>query len=518
MVHRAGCGWLPLAIVILAGMRVVSRCSRGEQRENGNVAARRLTGTVAFCTVLLTGCGSQVAPGQYFGGGAAAAAQTGAGAANAAKAPIGEAPGAVGLVADTPSPASSGVGPGTGPGGSSSQSTPGQGPSSRPPTAGITAGSCIGFHNSTGINSSTISIGNVADVSGPVPGLFSSAQQATLAYAAYFNATSSICGRKLKVIPYDSETSASGDQQANTSACSETFAMVGSIGAFDSGGAQTASNCGIPDLRSISTTPERNASSVSFGTDAGDPTQVSTAQYRYIKSATGNAYLKTAVLYLDAGAATPNATAYAKTMTSLGYHVVYTQPIDVTSFNYAPYVAQMQSLGVTLVQFEGSYQFAVRLKDAMHSQGLNPVFVMDSVAYDPVFVQAGGREFDGMYSYVDTALVEDATQSTELKLYTQWLHQVAPSATPSFFGMFAWGSMALFAQLAVELGGKLTRASLLNAVKGVDNFTDHGLFAPQHVGSKRTTACQTVIQLENGRWIRRTPYPYICSTVFDTKN
>jgi len=37
---------------------------------------------------------------------------------------------------------------------------------------GITAGSCAGFKNTTGINSSTITLSNVADVSGPVAGLF----------------------------------------------------------------------------------------------------------------------------------------------------------------------------------------------------------------------------------------------------------------------------------------------------------------------------------------------------------
>jgi ABC-type branched-subunit amino acid transport system substrate-binding protein len=249
-------------------------------------------------------------------------------------------------------------------------------------TAGIKAGSCAGFKNGTNITTSTITVGNIADLTGPIPGLFTSAQQAVMAYAAYFNSGSSICGRKIKVVGYDSETSATGDEQAATSACTDTFALVGSVGAFDSGGAATVVKCGIPDLRTISTTPEREASTVSFGTDSVDPTQVSTSQYRFLKSATGNAYQKTAVLYLNAGAAVPNAIAYRKTMTSLGYDVSYFEPIDVTAFNYAPYVAKMKSLGITLVQFEGSSQFAVRLKQAMDEQDFRPVFVMDSAAYD----------------------------------------------------------------------------------------------------------------------------------------
>jgi len=73
------------------------------------------------------------------------------------------------------------------------------------------------------------------------------------AFVAYFNSTSSICGRKLSLTLGDSQTSESGDQQATTSACGSSFAMVGSMGAFDGGGTQAVEHCGIPDLRTAVT-------------------------------------------------------------------------------------------------------------------------------------------------------------------------------------------------------------------------------------------------------------------------
>lgn len=384
--------------------------------------------------------------------------------------------------------------------------------------ADVRPGTCTGLRNQTGITDSQITLANVADVSGPVPGLFTAAEQATQAYAAYFNATSTICGRKLKVIGYDSQTSGIGDQNAATSACTNAFAMVGSVSAFDDGGAQTVASCGIPDLRTIATTPQRVASPVSFGTDAVNPPEVSTAQYRVIKALTGNAYQRSAMVYLDAGAAVPNALAYKATMAALGYRFLYTQPIDVAAFNYAPYAAKIKDLGVTLVQFEGSASYAVRLKRALSQQGVHPVFVMDSIAYDPVFVASGGADLDGMYSYVDTALFEESARSPELQTYLTWLQRVAPGARPSFFGMFAWGAMALFTRLAVQLGGRLDRDSLLAAIRSTHAFTANGLFAPQDVGGKHSPGCQAVIQLDNGNWVRRSPYPFSCSTVYDTRN
>ncbi|NHA00206.1 hypothetical protein G5V59_08905 [Nocardioides sp. W3-2-3] len=63
-------------------------------------------------------------------------------------------------------------------------------------TGGVKAGSCTGFKNQKGITDKTITLANISDISGPVPGIFESAQQATQAYVKYFNSTGSICGRK----------------------------------------------------------------------------------------------------------------------------------------------------------------------------------------------------------------------------------------------------------------------------------------------------------------------------------
>src|SRR5690349_13290295 len=82
-------------------------------------------------------------------------------------------------------------------------------------------GACDGFKNQTGITDDTITLANASDISGPVPGLFESAQQGAQAYVEYFNSTSDICGRKLKLILLDSKSDAAGDQAAYTRACAE---------------------------------------------------------------------------------------------------------------------------------------------------------------------------------------------------------------------------------------------------------------------------------------------------------
>src|SRR5688500_12316450 len=58
------------------------------------------------------------------------------------------------------------------------------------PPGGI-AGACQGTGGATdkGVTAGEITIANISDISGPVPGIFQSAQQATKAFVEYFNAT-----------------------------------------------------------------------------------------------------------------------------------------------------------------------------------------------------------------------------------------------------------------------------------------------------------------------------------------
>ncbi|MDT4934526.1 MAG: hypothetical protein QOK11_2418, partial [Pseudonocardiales bacterium] len=366
--------------------------------------------------------------------------------------------------------------------------------------------------NSTGITNSTITLANVADVSGPVPGLFAGVQQAMKAYVAYFNSSSSICGRKLKLESLDSQTSSGGDQQASTTACGSAFAMVGSMGAFDSGGASTVTSCGIPDLRTAATESGRQSAPVVFGAQSLNAAWVPTAPADYYKKTYPGVADKAAFLYLNAGAAAETAKNEIKGWAQRGFKFLYTAGIDVTAFNYSTYVSKMQSLGVKYVQFVGAYQYAVRLAQAMQQQSFKPIFVMDPVGYDPGYVKSGGSAVEGTKIWINSRTFEEASKIPEMQTYLTWLHRVVPGANPSYFGLFAWSAGMLFTQKAIQLGGKLTRKSLLAELATVDNWTGNGMFGPQHVGRKVTGSCYGFITLRGGQWVREGPQPFSCGS------
>lgn len=487
--------------------------------------SRRLKAAIAAgACVVLTACGSAVPPSQFIaaqnalnggGGGNGGGGNGGANGVNGgSNGGGGNLPGAGGG-----SKGGTGGGGGSNGGGSNGGgSNGGGGPASAAGsdfTAGIKVGSCAGFKNSTGISDSTITLANTADVSGPVPGLFAGVQQAMKAFVAYFNSTSSICGRKLALVSLDSQTSSTGDQQASTTACSSAFAMVGSMGAFDDGGAQTVTQCGIPDLRTAATEQARINAPVVFGTQSLNASYVPTAPADYYKANYPGVADKAAFLYLNAGASSLNAQNEIAGWKARGFNFVYTAGIDVQAFDYGSYVTNLKSNGVKYVQFVGAYQYAIRLAQAIQSRTdytPKPLFVMDPVGYDPGFVKSGGSAVEGTHIWINSRTFEEANQIPEMQRYIEWLNRVAPGKSPNYFGIYAWAAGLLFVQKALELGGQLSRSTLIDRLKTVDNYTGQGMFGPQHVAAKVTGSCYGFIVLKNGQWVREGPQPFSCGS------
>jgi ABC-type branched-subunit amino acid transport system substrate-binding protein len=474
-----------------------------------------LTAAVGVLSVVLAACGSQLSPEDVR---AASAGTTGGGLDQGMAAADGGTLSGDGTATDT----SGGTGATTDGTGGSTSSTTGSGGGGSGPQAGganapggtVKSGNCAGFKNQTGITDKNIVIANAADVSGPVPGLFESAQQAVKAYIAYFNATSDICGRKLELMALDSRTDAGADQQAYAKACEGAFAAVGSMSAFDSGGAAVADKCGIPDLRSANVSAERQRCDNCFGVQSANPATFQNAVPDHILKDYPQAAKKAAYVWINAGVGPLNAQAQARAMENRGMHFVYKRGIDVSEFNYAPYVQQMKDEGVRYVQFLGAYQQAVRLAQAMQQQGFKPdAFVLDPTGYDPRYVESGGDAAEGTKIFINIAMFEEAGANKEMQLYQAWLQQVKPGATPTFFGLFSWSATRLFVQQSLQLGGRLSRESLVQSVTKVDNWTSNGLHSPQHVGSKETGDCWRWIRLQGGRWVPEGSTKYTCNGV-----
>lgn len=472
--------------------------------------------------LLVSACGSQLDPEDVARtegrSGAVAADQAGVGAAAGDPQATGAVPGDGTVPGTDGGGAAGGAGGSGGTGGGGGAGTGGGGgagdapsevPKENAPVGNGPKGACGGFKNQTGITDKTITIANASDVSGPVPGLFLSARQATQAFVAYYNATESLCGRKLKVLELDSKADAAADQQAYAQACDQAFAAVGSVSSFDAGGAATAAGCGLPDVRSFTVTPQRQSCRTCYAAYSINSNRIAASLPKYWLQKQPEASKHVGVFYIDVAAAKTNAQSFSKAFEKAGMNVDVVQGIGVQEFNYTPYVETMKRQGIQFVQYFGPYQYAIKLQKAMQQQSFTPkVYLEDPTIYDANYIQQAGDAGDGSYVYSANDLFTAPT--TEMKLYISYLNQVAPGAEPNYYGLYAWSATRLFVEQATALGGRLDRGTLVAALGKVKGWTGNGLHAPMPVGAKDTSPCIKIIQRTGSSWKQVSPGSYLC--------
>ncbi|HET6154320.1 MAG TPA: ABC transporter substrate-binding protein [Marmoricola sp.] len=375
------------------------------------------------------------------------------------------------------------------------------------------AKTCTTSPNRAGETKKTIRIGNASDISGPMPGIHTAAQLATKAYAAYFNASGKrICGRTIVVNTFDSEYDARGDQAAYSAICARDFAAVGSLSDFDNGGATVARQCHVPDLRARSVSAQRNACPTCFGVEAITANEWPNGVPDYFVAHDQAATQKAAMLYLNLANVRAEAVTQEKVATARGFKYLSFQAFDFTDFTYSPYIQQLKSKGVQLVQFLGTYEQQARFEQALHAADYHPQVLLDDSAYDPNFIpQAGDGVADGTVVYTESLPL--ASSNPELSLYKKWLARVSPGARPTPDGLYAWSAMKLFTTEAVSLGRKLTRASLVTRLRSVKAWTGGGLHTPMAVGPKQLSGCVRFLQVTNGQWVSYGGTAYHCAGV-----
>lgn len=360
-----------------------------------------------------------------------------------------------------------------------------------------------------GITADTIVVNNVSDISGAVPGLFEDAQLAAKAYVAYFTAKEgTIYGRKLKLLALDSRLDAGANRSASLEACAKSFAGAGSVSAFDQGGAPVIKDCGIPDLRGLSTTNPMKVVPNAFPINAaGTGGARSLGMFGWAKDKFPDAIKKAAYVYIDGEVTRTLAEEDMEgTAKILGYDWIFSSAIGITETNYGPVVRQLKSRGAEYVTFTGAYQQAAALAKEFKAQSYAPKVWQPTVtAYTPDYIKQAGDASEGTYIAVTASLNEEIAQNKELQTYAQWLNQVAPGKTPTGIGQFAWGAMALFVEKMKEIGPRPTRKALLATIPKVRSYTGNGLFPGQDVGGKELAACTKIVQVQGGKFVRFLP-------------
>ncbi len=212
-------------------------------------------------------------------------------------------------------------------------------------TAGVPASA---FSDTTGITSSTVTVGNVSTL---FAGLFKGALVGTQAYAQYVNSQGGVNGRQLLVDSYDDGYQGAPNKQAHQQVLQKDFAAVGGFSLQDSyGETVVAANPGLPDV----TVPLDQTLSDLPNVFSPDPGAVGwqLGPLEYFKSKYPADVTGAGALIADQPSAVTKWGGEKAAMQSIGYKVVYDPTFDITQTDFTQNVVAMRRAGVKILFLE----------------------------------------------------------------------------------------------------------------------------------------------------------------------
>jgi hypothetical protein len=357
----------------------------------------------------------------------------------------------------------------------------------------------------TGVSADAITVGVVADVTGP-RALFLSNWQAMEAFAAFCNSQGGIAGRRLDVRLFD--TNVFNHRAAMSDSCSSVFALVGSASAFDGDGSTIESDCGIPDVPALVAEPAHERVPTVVAPVPNPQNLFLVGPERYLARKEPAAVRRSAMAYLDVGVTALRAARQLEASRAVGYHFTSVDPIPAlyTPADIDALVARLMARGVRYLSVQGRVGDLATIQAALAAKGV-PLAVVDAgpLFYDPSYLKAAGAVAEGTYVVTQTTPFTDAGAVPELGRYTDWLARSVPGAAPTAQGVRSWSAGLLFAEAARRAASHLDRSTVLAQLRAIHAWDGNGIQVPADPGSGRTSTCFAYLRVRSGEFRRDYP-------------
>jgi ABC-type branched-subunit amino acid transport system substrate-binding protein len=353
-----------------------------------------------------------------------------------------------------------------------------------------------------GVTADTITLGNVATLSGPVPGLFQGAVIGTQAWVAYQNSIGGIAGRKIKLEIRDDQFDTGQNRAATNELIGKAFAFVGSFSLYDDAAVKQMEAANVPSLQ-VPLTPALQNSPINFAVNPvkrGAPT----GPWNALKTKFPDAIEHTGGLYGDVPAAKNNFLDVQHAAESVGYKWVYTRGYQPTETDFTADIVRMRQAGVKFFFTSGDVKSIARMAKAMQQQGFKPDIFLTYTAYDPSLIPLAGSAAEGIMvnSAIAMYLGEDTQFIPEIGLMNEWMQKVKPGYKPDSFATYGWTEGRLFAKAMESVGPKPTRLAVLAALRKIDTWDAYGMMATAGPASKRPPVCFMFIRVSGGKFER----------------
>jgi hypothetical protein len=347
-----------------------------------------------------------------------------------------------------------------------------------------------------GVTDDSIQVGTVTDKGFQSrPGLDEEMYDAAVAFAAWCNEHGGINGRELVVADRDAALT---DYNARiVESCSADFAMVGGGAVLDDADNGGRVACGLPSIPGYVVSAAARSAALQVQPLPNPLETVQAGQYQEIAEqfpdlidgyGTITSAFGSVLLVRDVAVAAT---------TAEGFTSVYTREYNAAGeSNWRPFVEELQSAGVKVLEFVGEPTFFGQLLEAMDAVGFHPELTIENANfYDTTFIENSGAIAEGVHVRVQFTPFELADQNPATADYLELMERYNPSGKVALLGAQAISAYLLFAQAATACGSELTRTCLLEQAGSVSEWTGGGLHAPQDPATNTPSPCFAVLDV-----------------------
>lgn len=375
-------------------------------------------------------------------------------------------------------------------------------------TTGSVSNTAANATASPGVSASTVTVGQVDDLTAPLPGLFKGAEDGTQAYFDYINSLGGVNGRTIKLDAQDSGYSPGTVVAATSAQISNDFALVGGFSLVDSSEEPLVKAAGMPDI-TFPLDPALGDLPDSYSPFPNTDSDVPLTLFKVLKQKFPEQVKHAGIIWANASAATAvGEQAFERGAKAEGFSIVYSTGYAPSQTTFLANVLTMKARGVQLFLTQGLPDaYAATLAEEMQQQNFHPINV-EGDAYSANLIKDGGSAVDHMYIEINYVLYLGADSNLPaVKLFTKWMKIADPDANFELQALYGWAAAQLFVQGLRNAGDPPTRAGLEAALDKVTSFNASGLLTTSNPAQNIPGSCLVLAQVHGDQIVRVAPTP-----------
>lgn len=362
---------------------------------------------------------------------------------------------------------------------------------------------CAAPSEAPGVSETEITLGTISSLSGPVPGLGTSALEAVRAYVAYRNATGGVCGRQLVLRTGDDATDSGRHRALVNELAPQVLGLVGGLGGGDAGSGSTVEELQLPVVATAISAQYQDASTVFDINPPFADVNAVIGKYRYLYD---QGVRTASIVYLGVDQTRSEILDKQKPqMEAAGIQVVNLQELPLSTLSYDSAARAVANSNADYLLFLADAGASASMARSMADTGYQPRFEEYVTAYGSAFPEIAGAAAEGTVSWIRTLPNEDGGAVAEQAAFLEWMAQATPDSVVDTFAADAWAGAKALMDAVEALSGPITREAVLAQLRSMTAYDAGGLLGEIQLGPELNNGCHIAMLFEGGAWRRLEP-------------